>query len=205
MTPLKKRPLQIYICRSIFSEFENSRSRRRSINPSFTQVERAIADACKAQSSITFISSLTEDEVPNVSEQYFEEDQELQQLIESKISFKIFPFLNVDLAKAILEKSEGKVRLTGLGSRDSLRLEAGLCLYGNDMDQHMTRTIFAEISKVVGNSCVDQVLTSEKNNGEVKENRFLWSIFTILMSVDREAISTALSRLISRLNCEKEV
>ncbi|KAK6149737.1 hypothetical protein DH2020_017262 [Rehmannia glutinosa] len=44
----------------------------------------------------------------------------------------------VDLAKAILDKSEGKVRLTGLGARDSLRLEAGLCLYGNDMEQHIT-------------------------------------------------------------------
>ncbi|KAM7271887.1 hypothetical protein ACFE04_031101 [Oxalis oulophora] len=44
----------------------------------------------------------------------------------------------LDLAKAILEKSEGKVRLTGLGARDSLRLEAGLCLYGNDMEQHIT-------------------------------------------------------------------
>ncbi|XP_076942628.1 aminomethyltransferase, mitochondrial [Bidens hawaiensis] len=44
----------------------------------------------------------------------------------------------LDLTKAILEKSEGKVRLTGLGARDSLRLEAGLCLYGNDMEQHTT-------------------------------------------------------------------
>ena len=44
----------------------------------------------------------------------------------------------VDLAKAILEKSEGKIRLTGLGARDSLRLEAGLCLYGNDMEQHVS-------------------------------------------------------------------
>ena len=44
----------------------------------------------------------------------------------------------MDLAKAILEKSEGKVRLTGLGARDSLRLEAGLCLYGNDMEQHIS-------------------------------------------------------------------
>ncbi|XP_008787570.1 aminomethyltransferase, mitochondrial [Phoenix dactylifera] len=44
----------------------------------------------------------------------------------------------VDLAKAILEKSEGKVKLIGLGARDSLRLEAGLCLYGNDMEQHVT-------------------------------------------------------------------
>lgn len=44
----------------------------------------------------------------------------------------------VDLAKAIIEKSQGKIRLTGLGARDSLRLEAGLCLYGNDMEQHVT-------------------------------------------------------------------
>ncbi|KAF2304924.1 hypothetical protein GH714_000503 [Hevea brasiliensis] len=35
----------------------------------------------------------------------------------------------VDLAKAILDKSEGKVRLTGLGARDSLRLEAGLFIW----------------------------------------------------------------------------
>ncbi|CAI8611494.1 unnamed protein product [Vicia faba] len=44
----------------------------------------------------------------------------------------------VELAKALLEKSEGKIRLTGLGARDSLRLEAGLCLYGNDLEQHIT-------------------------------------------------------------------
>jgi aminomethyltransferase len=44
----------------------------------------------------------------------------------------------VALAVAILEKSEGKIRLTGLGARDSLRLEAGLCLYGNDLEQHIT-------------------------------------------------------------------
>eukprot|EP00245_Coleochaete_scutata_P005998 TRINITY_DN20094_c0_g1_i1.p1 TRINITY_DN20094_c0_g1~~TRINITY_DN20094_c0_g1_i1.p1 ORF type:complete len:417 (-),score=74.90 TRINITY_DN20094_c0_g1_i1:296-1546(-) len=44
----------------------------------------------------------------------------------------------VGLAEAILEKSENKVRLTGLGARDSLRLEAGLCLYGNDLEQHIT-------------------------------------------------------------------
>ncbi|KAJ0984468.1 hypothetical protein J5N97_002824 [Dioscorea zingiberensis] len=44
----------------------------------------------------------------------------------------------VDLAKAILEKSEGKVKLAGLGARDILRLEAGLCLYGNDMDEHVS-------------------------------------------------------------------
>lgn len=55
----------------------------------------------------------------------------------------------VDLAKAILEKSEGKVRLTGLGARDSLRLEAGLCLYGNDMEQHVT-PVEAGLSWAIG-------------------------------------------------------
>ncbi|KAH0451362.1 hypothetical protein IEQ34_018661 [Dendrobium chrysotoxum] len=55
----------------------------------------------------------------------------------------------LDLAKAILEKSEGKVRLTGLGARDSLRLEAGLCLYGNDMEQHIT-PVEAGLSWAIG-------------------------------------------------------
>ena len=38
----------------------------------------------------------------------------------------------IDLVKALLE--DARVKPIGLGARDSLRLEAGLCLYGHDMD-----------------------------------------------------------------------
>src|SRR5208283_2241887 len=37
-----------------------------------------------------------------------------------------------ELADALL--ADEKVRAIGLGARDSLRLEAGLCLYGHDID-----------------------------------------------------------------------
>lgn len=40
------------------------------------------------------------------------------------------------LARALLDYEE--VRAIGLGARDSLRLESGLCLYGHDMDQDTT-------------------------------------------------------------------
>ncbi|XP_046387721.1 aminomethyltransferase, mitochondrial [Ischnura elegans] len=42
------------------------------------------------------------------------------------------------IAEALLASRNGNVKLAGLGARDSLRLEAGLCLYGNDMDESTT-------------------------------------------------------------------
>ncbi|XP_051509096.1 aminomethyltransferase, mitochondrial [Myxocyprinus asiaticus] len=42
----------------------------------------------------------------------------------------------VSLTEKLLADSE--VKLSGLGARDSLRLEAGLCLYGNDIDETTT-------------------------------------------------------------------
>lgn len=43
-----------------------------------------------------------------------------------------------ELAEKLLASPDADVRLTGLGPRDSLRLEAGLCLYGNDIDESTT-------------------------------------------------------------------
>jgi len=45
--------------------------------------------------------------------------------------------------------SDPKVRPTGLGARDSLRLEAGLCLYGNDLDSD-TNPIEAALGWTIG-------------------------------------------------------
>lgn len=42
------------------------------------------------------------------------------------------------IAKSLLESNTASVKMAGLGARDSLRLEAGLCLYGNDIDTTTT-------------------------------------------------------------------
>eukprot|EP01089_Gocevia_fonbrunei_P019709 TRINITY_DN7067_c0_g1_i2.p2 TRINITY_DN7067_c0_g1~~TRINITY_DN7067_c0_g1_i2.p2 ORF type:complete len:217 (-),score=56.26 TRINITY_DN7067_c0_g1_i2:19-669(-) len=53
----------------------------------------------------------------------------------------------VSLAEQLTNASE--VKLAGLGPRDSLRLECGLCLYGNDIDE-TTTPIEAGLTWVIG-------------------------------------------------------
>jgi len=52
-----------------------------------------------------------------------------------------------NLAQLLL--GEAEVSLAGLGARDSLRLEAGLCLYGSDIDE-TTTPIEARLAWVIG-------------------------------------------------------
>lgn len=53
----------------------------------------------------------------------------------------------VELMEKLLVNSE--VKLAGLGARDSLRLEAGLCLYGNDIDE-TTTPVEASLTWTIG-------------------------------------------------------
>ena len=55
----------------------------------------------------------------------------------------------VDVAEGLLNAPG--VRLAGLGARDSLRLEAGLCLYGNDIDE-TTTPVEATLAWTIGES-----------------------------------------------------
>jgi len=55
----------------------------------------------------------------------------------------------VSVAAAILGSKRDKAMLGGLGARDSLRLEAGLCLYGNDIDEKTT-PIEASLAWLIG-------------------------------------------------------
>jgi len=65
---------------------------------------------------------------------------------EDGFEISIPPSETIDVAKLL---SKSPVQLTGLGARDSLRLEAGMCLYGNDLDED-TSPVEAGLSWVIG-------------------------------------------------------
>ncbi len=76
----------------------------------------------------------------------------------------------VEIYKAVLEAGEEfGIKPIGLGARDTLRLEAGFCLYGNDIDD-TTSPIAAGLGWITkftdGNNFIDRPLfESQKANG----------------------------------------
>ena len=65
---------------------------------------------------------------------------------EDGFEISIPPAQTIELAKLLLRPP---VQLTGLGARDSLRLEAGMCLYGHDLDES-TSPVEAGLTWVIG-------------------------------------------------------
>lgn len=51
----------------------------------------------------------------------------------------------------LLSSKVADVKMIGLGARDSLRLEAGLCLYGSDIDE-TTNPVEASLTWLIGNA-----------------------------------------------------
>ncbi|KAM1170156.1 uncharacterized protein LOC126608806 isoform X1 [Malus sylvestris] len=70
-------------------------------------VLKAIANSCKVPG--TFVSELTESEVPHECETNFSEDEELEQLINRQICFKVYPFSS----EPHMSTAERKIILSG--------------------------------------------------------------------------------------------
>lgn len=62
-----------------------------------------------------------------------------------------------------------------------------------------------EIMEVVGGPYTDQVLPVNEQDKGAKEMQFLQSVFIKLMSAESKVVSSAVSKLISRINMEKKV
>jgi aminomethyltransferase len=60
------------------------------------------------------------------------------------------PDITVSVTESLLQSAgPEKLRLAGLGARDSLRLEAGMCLYGHDLDD-TTTPVEAGLGWIIG-------------------------------------------------------
>lgn len=68
---------------------------------------------------------------------------------EDGFEISIQPDETVAVTEALLARGEDIVQLAGLGARDSLRLEAGMCLYGHDLDDSTT-PVEAALSWIIG-------------------------------------------------------
>lgn len=61
-----------------------------------------------------------------------------------------------EITRLLLKESE--VKAAGLGARDSLRLEAGLCLYGHDLNDDTTPKQANLVWTITPRRCVTEVI-----------------------------------------------
>ncbi|XP_055703801.1 aminomethyltransferase, mitochondrial [Phlebotomus papatasi] len=77
----------------------------------------------------------------------------------------------VHIAETLLGSRGSSVKMAGLGARDSLRLEAGLCLYGSDIDQETTPIeanlawLVAKRRRTEGNFPGAKIIVDQLKNG----------------------------------------
>ena len=101
---------------------------------------------------------------------------------EDGFEISIPPNLTVPVTESLLQSAgKEKLRLAGLGARDSLRLEAGMCLYGHDLDDSTT-PVEAGLSWVIskdrrvsggfhGDDVIMRQLRPKKDGGGVSRRR----------------------------------
>lgn len=101
---------------------------------------------------------------------------------EDGFEISIPPHLTVAFTKHLLASGgHDRLRLAGLGARDSLRLEAGMCLYGHDLDDNTT-PVEAGLSWVIhkdrraaggfhGEETILSQLRSKKDGGDPPKQR----------------------------------
>lgn len=89
--------------------------------------EQVLTKKFPQAASLSFMTSLTQDDVIISRCGYTGEDG---------FEISLPGSLAADFAKQLL--TDENVKMIGLGARDSLRLEAGLCLYGHDIDDTTT-------------------------------------------------------------------
>lgn len=71
---------------------------------------------------------------------------------EDGFELSISPADTIPITQLLLSRAgPSNLRLAGLGARDSLRLEAGMCLYGHDLDDSTT-PVEASLSWIIGKS-----------------------------------------------------
>ncbi|KAF2636963.1 glycine cleavage system T protein [Massarina eburnea CBS 473.64] len=100
---------------------------------------------------------------------------------EDGFEISISPLATKAVTQFLLDSAKDELRLAGLGARDTLRLEAGMCLYGHDL-KDITTPVEAALSWIIGkdrrenggfygDSIILQQLKKNSEGGGVSQRR----------------------------------